>query len=752
MAYGLKELKLMPALQQVFQPRDIGPNLFAGFISGLMTLIASISYATLIFSGTLSGMLNLGIASALVSAVIIGFVVSCRSSSPFVIAGPDANFSAIVALMAASIAAHMNEAHDPAAFYSTLWAALCLSTASTGIFLYILGRFNMGRWIRFIPYPVIGGFLAGTGWLLISGSFSVMVGLPLSPARLLQYDQFIHWLPGVVLALLLSAVLRFYRHFLIMPVILLGSIVLVHLALYAAGIPVAEASSGGWLLEPLPDHLLFDSLKSLSFENIQWAAIASESAGLIVLMTVAAIVILLNAASIEIVSRTDIDLDIELKTNGAANVVAAPLGGLVGCIALSRSLLNFKAGATSRISGMAAALFCACVLLLGTSSIGYFPRPILGGLLLYLGLSLLIEWVYDGWFRLSRFDYLLVVSIIVIIAVFGFLPGVGVGFVAACILFAFNYSRINVVKHELSGNSCHSNVQRSYREQKLLSEQGREIAILRLQGYIFFGTAYNLLVHVYGLLHTAGRRPARYLILDFTFVSGLDSSSVMVFSKMRQFAEANSLCLIFVHVNPATYKMLQEGGCFELMLPSETSPQAAHCRRLFSDIDYAIEWCENEILSAGRQQGEPRHLCLQEHLAELFPEKSKIKDLMQYLERLEVPADQVLFKQGMPAEDLYFVEQGSVTAFIEFSKGSKKRLRTMGPGTVVGEMALYLDTPRSATVCTDQPSVLYRLKAGALQTMEQANPELAANFHRFIVRMLASRLIHTNEELSMLSR
>ncbi len=210
-----------------------------------------------------------------------------------------------------------------------------------------------------------------------------------------------------------------------------------------------------------------------------------QSPDVLALMAVAAIVILLNAASIEIASRTDIDLDAELKSNGLANVFAAPFGGLVGCIALSRSLLNFKAGATSRISGMAAALLCAGVLLAGASFLTYFPRPVLGGLLLYLGLSLLIEWVYDGWWRLSRFDYALVIAIIVIIAVFGFLPGVGVGIVAATILFAFNYSRINVVKTEFTGAVLHSNVQRSYREQNLLKEQGDQIAILRLQGFIF---------------------------------------------------------------------------------------------------------------------------------------------------------------------------------------------------------------------------------------------------------------------------
>ena len=96
----MKPIRIMPAFQKDFRPRDIAPNLFAGFMAGLMTLIAGISYAALIFSGSLAPHLNLGIASAMVSSAVIGFTVACRSSSPFIIAGPDANISAIIALMA----------------------------------------------------------------------------------------------------------------------------------------------------------------------------------------------------------------------------------------------------------------------------------------------------------------------------------------------------------------------------------------------------------------------------------------------------------------------------------------------------------------------------------------------------------------------------------------------------------------------------------------------------------------------------
>ena len=142
---------------------------------------------------------------------------------------------------------------------------------------------------------------------------------------------------------------------------------------------------------------------------------------------------------------------------------------------------------------------------------------------------------------------------------------------------------------------------------------------------------------------------------------------------------------------------------------------------------------------------------LKEHLADFFPDPAMIDRLMQYLERIEEPAGYRLFVKGTPAKHLYFIESGTVTAYLESGSGTRKRLRTMGAGTVVGEIGLYLGMPRSASVYTDGPSVLYRLRADDLARMEKQDTELASAFHRFIVRLVAGRLMHANEELQMLA-
>lgn len=97
-------------------------------------------------------------------------------------------------------------------------------------------------------------------------------------------------------------------------------------------------------------------------------------------------------------------------------------------------------------------------------------------------------------------------------------------------------------------------------------------------------------------------------------------------------------------------------------------------------------------------------------------------------------------RQGDPPEALYFIESGQVTAQLELADGSAVRLVTIGPGAVAGELELYLDAPRSASVVAEKPSRIHRLSATALHRMEEEDLDLAAAFHKFVARLMAERL------------
>jgi SulP family sulfate permease len=723
--------------------RSLLPNLFAGLTAGLVTLTYSISFAALIFSGNLAHFFPQGVGSALIGTTVTAIIVAWRSSFPFVLAGPDSNASAILALMASAIASSLESPDAAERLFPTVWVAITLSTILTGLFLFILGWLRLGRWARFIPYPVMGGFLAGTGWLIARSSFKVMTGVPLGFAQLsqlLQFDTELHWLIGLLFALLLLFVLKRYKHFLVLPCMLLAGVVFFHILWWLTNTFFSKISPEGWFFKPFPSDELWQAWRLSTFTQVDWSVLLHQTGTLVAMMVVVVISILLNATGLELATSTNGDLDRELRVNGIANLVNGFCGGMVGYLSFNRSLLSRQAGANSPLAGVITGGLCGAVLIFGSSFLSYFPKPILGGLLLYIGLSLLIRWVYQAWFEFPPVDYALIVVILVIIAVWGFLQGVGAGIVICCFLFIFNYSRNPVIKYAFSGATHQSNVNRSFPQQSVLRQKGDRTYILALQGFIFFGTANALLEQLRQRLENPDLPNLQFVVFDFRLVSGLDSSAVLSFIKMKQLAHKEQLSLVFTQLQPTIQQQLQRGGLIE--------PEDRICQ-LFYDLDRGIEWCENQILETSKLRRR-RFVPLALQLKSIFPAPDLVSQLMKYLERLKIPEGEFLFRQGDSCDGLYFLESGQVSVVLELSSGQTKRLQTYNSGTIIGEMGLYGNTPRSASVVADQFSHLYYLSTQAFERIETEEPQLATSFHKFIVNLLAERLNHSKEELQNL--
>jgi SulP family sulfate permease len=216
------------SLQNELRFERLLPGLTLGVLVGITEVIFALSVGSLIFSGELAPYLSYGIGIGLVTATIMLISVSLGSSIPGVIASLQDSPSVILAVIAVALVGALPAAGAQARL-ATVLAAIAVTALLTGTFFLALGVFKRGGLVRFLPYPVVGGFLAGTGWLLVRGSFGVMAGFPLTLSNLsmlLQPDQLVLWIPGVLLALLLLFGLRRVNHFLTMPGILIVVIIL----------------------------------------------------------------------------------------------------------------------------------------------------------------------------------------------------------------------------------------------------------------------------------------------------------------------------------------------------------------------------------------------------------------------------------------------------------------------------------------------------------------------------------------------
>ena len=435
------------------------------------------------------------------------------------------------------------------------------------------------------------------------------------------------------------------------------------------------------------------------------------------------------------------NLDRDLQAVGLADLITSIGGGPVGYPSASLSILPNRIGARSHLVGVFVSILFALTLFVGGGLLAYLPRVVIGGLLVYFGVDLLYHWVIRTRKTLPKYDYYVLLLILLVIVAVDLLTGVVVGILAAVVLFAVNYSKTPVIRHTLSGETFRSNVERAEYHRQYLQSQGNRLLILRLQGFIFFGTAFQLFQEVRQRVEDPHLPPLDFLVMDFRLVSGADSSAMHSFVRMLQLAESRDFTLALSDLPES----LREQIAITRTLIEDEAVRV----RIFPDLDHAVEWCEDTLLYK-----EGVTVVSQPPLAEVlrayFPAPEDVETFMSYLERREVPINTVIIHQGDPPGSLYFVSRGQVRVEMSQPSGETIRLRTMSEGTIIGELGLYLHKPASANVIAELPSVLYYLSADSLTAMEQGDPHIAAIFHKYLATALSKRLLDTNATVQAL--
>jgi SulP family sulfate permease len=452
-------------------------------------------------------------------------------------------------------------------------------------------------------------------------------------------------------------------------------------------------------------------------------------------MFVTAITMLLNTTGIEFATRREADLQRDLKTLGVANLIGAAFGGYVSCISLSRTTLNYAAGGRRRLSGLVVAIVAVFVLTANPGFLAYVPKFVLGGLLLYLGFSLIYEWLIDSARRISVLEYASLLAIALLIIQVGFIAGVLIGVIIGCATFAFSASQVNTVKFSFDGSEYRSNLDREPAELALLAAHGGEIQGINLQSYLFFGSANRLYQQVKSLF---ARRPdCRFLLFDFRLVTGIDSSAIHSFTQIKQAADEVGARLVLVNLSP------ELGERFGAVTPKDVV--------VVEDLDRALEACENEVIAAHAfEKGSRRDL--RAWFTEALGSADYAEQLIAYCRRLDVRQGAIIAAQGEPADCMHFILDGRVGIIVPFDDGRSVRVRSLGPHTTIGEMGLITRQLRSATIQAESDSVLYALTVEAYERLKSENRPLHQALLSYVVTVMTERLSFASKVISVLRR
>jgi len=708
-----------------------------GLIIGAVEAIFAIAFAALVFGGRVEDFIAEGISLYLAAAALTLGIFAWFAGPRGVVGGLQPATAVVLANVSATVAVTAFGSIERA--FVTVVAASLVVTVLCGVAFVVLGTSRRANLIRFIPYPVVGGFLAGVGWLLVKGAVYVSAdALPsLTPiGDLFQASALQLWGPAFAFGVILLVAMRLVKRPIVIPVVLGIGLVLFAIGMLVTGSSIASARSGHWLLlGPFDSFQSWQPWTLRSITGADWSAVAGQWAGILAAVLVATIVILFNISGSEIVLRRNLDTNRELRDAGVLNVISGALGGIPGYHDVSLTALAERMSVDARVAGLLAAAVPLAGVIFGASVIELIPRMIVGGVLVFLGLSFMVEWVWDKRKVLPPLEYGVVLVILATIIARGFLPGVVVGLVLAVVLFAVNYGRTELVREVAFGETYHSNVDRPPAERALLRTMGERVQILRVNGFVFFGSANGLLERIRKRVEAA---PLHFLVIDLRRVTGVDSSAVVAFVKVMHLAEAAGFELAFTGTSDEVRSQLARGGLV-----------ASEVVWFEPDLDRGLQRCEEGLLR-DEAPATPGPTDGQGGRDERWRTAGMPAGLERYTERESLSDGAVLIRQGDSPDDVYVLESGRLRVEMQTPDGTRMRVRSINPGVVVGEVAVYSGDPRTADVVTEGPSVVLRLDRASIARIEAVDPALASAMHRWLAGVLSERLSDTLREFDAL--
>ncbi|MDC7706782.1 SulP family inorganic anion transporter [Vogesella indigofera] len=555
-----------------------------GVVSGVVSLSMAAAMAQLILgTGELQQYVPVYFVLLMVATGLGCLVALLGTRLPVVISGLDEPASAIIASLGAQfVTAGAAAGLLPSQLFTSLLALISTLSLCTGLVFLLVGQQRLGRLARFIPYPVVAGFLAGTGFLLVLFGIEMALGRPFSlhqPATwILQGEEWFLLYGAVGFGVLLWFGVRVSDHAALIPSTILLAVVIFYASMLLSGSSVADAMNARMLpTGNVKETGAWHALLQLSLTDIHWDRVVTYLPAGMAATFVAMLSMLSNVTAIEYAAKCEVDHDRELVVAGLGNVAGAVFCGVPMVYQMSDSTLacRLQAGKLP-LAGILLAI-TASTFLLGDFLQSHFPIFVLAGLLVFFGLDLLVSWLVRASKELVRREFAIVCLIALCILIFDFLTGILFGLLLAILLFVYQISRLSPIQAML--------VRKYGAEFEPVSMSGTPfnpteqpmLLLVVLQGYLFFGSAHTLYSRLRQRMN--GQLPAESLVcIDLSSISHLDSSAVQSLTRLQNWARDQDYRMRFICPHTHVHAQLQaasEGGDADIAFDVESALRLA---------------------------------------------------------------------------------------------------------------------------------------------------------------------------------
>jgi len=451
----------------MFSTKNLSGDAFGGVTAAVVALPLALAF------GVQSGM---GAIAGLYGAIALGFFAALFGGTKTQISGPTGPMTVVSAVIVAG----------EIELYGSLEAAIGTIVATfvlAGILLIIMGLSRIGQYVRYMPYPVISGFMSGIGMIIILMQIFPFFGMN-SPAHIL--DIFANLgsiasgfnLEAVGLALATIAIIYLFPF--VTRMIPAALVALIGLSVLSTVLGLSVPIIGD-IPKGLPDvHI--DTLFSMDWHHPMVMVIPA-----LTLASLGAIDSLLTSVVADNMTKTQHDSNRELIGQGIGNAMAGLIGGLPGGGATMRTVVNINAGGTSRLSGMIHGAVLLVVLLGAGEYAKLIPLPVLAGILITVGVGIIDYKGIKHIASVPRADAVVMVIVLVLTVFVDLLQAVAVGMVLASILFMKQMGDIAESKSVSSTLDDFHNIHLNEDEKGISDVIKNQIYIQHFDGPIFFG-------------------------------------------------------------------------------------------------------------------------------------------------------------------------------------------------------------------------------------------------------------------------
>ncbi len=544
-------------------------DLFGGVTAGIVALPLALAFGIQAFSGIGAEGASLGAYAGLVGATLLGFFAAMFGGTHSQISGPTGPMTVITAtLVTGAFTA-------PGGSLSAVLVSMALAGIFCGLFQILFGLIKLGKYVRYIPYPVLSGFMSGIGVIIILQQLYPLVGKSGSGSMinlLAGLPEAFGSLSVTALLLGLATVAIIYLFPLVtkkVPSTLVALIVVTVVSLF---IDMKDVPTIGEIPSGLPMPFFANSAVTLA--GLDWGAIIT--AAIIPGLTLAglgSIDTLLTSVVADNITKTKHNSNRELIGQGIGNAVAGLFCGLPGAGATMRTVVNVKSGGRTQLSGMVHAILLLAIMLGLGSVVKYVPLSVLAGILLTVGWGIIDFKGFKDLVKIPRADAVVLIAVFLITVFVDLLTAVGIGMVIACVLFMKRASDL------VEGGYSSQEMTNFDKESPWADEGGmpdavaHKIYIQRLNGPIFFGT-----INKFKEVMQTVPADAKIVIIRMRLVSFMDQSGLYAMEEAIKDIQARGAQVLMTIIQPQPMYMLTKMNLIPDIVPQEhTFPTFEAC-------------------------------------------------------------------------------------------------------------------------------------------------------------------------------